>query len=75
MRSLTLGDVSSAVRQDEQSVELADRSGDAFTRTTLATALAVNLILCFRPLPRGRGTPTDDAAAVSPALLDARPRF
>ena len=41
--SLTLGDVSSAVRQGEQSVELADRSGDAFqrmvTRTTLAAAL------------------------------------
>jgi len=30
--SLTLGDVSSAVRQGEQSVELADRSGDAFHR-------------------------------------------
>ena len=30
--SLTLGDVSSAVRQGEQSVELADRSGDAFQR-------------------------------------------
>jgi hypothetical protein len=41
--SLTLGDVSSAVRQGEQSVELADRSGDAFKRmsdrTTLAAAL------------------------------------
>jgi hypothetical protein len=41
--SLTLGDVSSAVRQGEQSVELADRSGDAYirqlTRTTLAAAL------------------------------------
>ena len=41
--SLTLGDVSSAVRQGEQSVELADRSGDAFqrmvNRTTLADAL------------------------------------
>jgi hypothetical protein len=41
--SLTLGDVSSTVRQGEQSVELADRSGDAFqrmvNRTTLAAAL------------------------------------
>ena len=41
--SLTLGDVSSAVRQGEQSVELADRSGDPFhrmvNRTTLADAL------------------------------------
>ena len=41
--SLTLGDVSSAVRQGEQSVELADRSGDAswrmISRMTLATAL------------------------------------
>ncbi|MCH8047941.1 MAG: hypothetical protein IID44_29960, partial [Planctomycetes bacterium] len=41
--SLTLGDVSSAVRQGEQSVELSDRSGDAFQRmgkrTTLAAAL------------------------------------
>jgi tetratricopeptide (TPR) repeat protein len=41
--SLTLGDVSSAVRQGEQSVELADLSGDAFERlsdrTTLADAL------------------------------------
>ena len=43
--SLTLGDVSSAVRQGEQNVELADRSGDASQgmskRTTLAAALAV----------------------------------
>jgi hypothetical protein len=41
--SLTLGDVSSAVRRGEQSVELADRSGVAFQRmgkrTTLAAAL------------------------------------
>lgn len=39
---LTLGDVSSAVRQGEQSVELADRSGDAFmqmaTRAMLGAA-------------------------------------
>ena len=38
--SLTLGDVSSAVRQGEQSVELADRSGDAFRRMSLRTTLA-----------------------------------
>ncbi len=40
---LTLGDVSAAVRAAEHSVELADRSGDAFARmgyrTTLADAL------------------------------------
>jgi hypothetical protein len=38
--SLTAGDVSSAVRQGEQSVELVDRSGDAFLRVVNRTALA-----------------------------------
>ena len=41
--SLMLGDVSSAVRQGEQSVELADRSGDAFLRMGLRTTLAAAL--------------------------------
>ena len=41
--SLTLGEVSSAVRQGEQSVELADRSGDAFQRMSKRTTLAAAL--------------------------------
>jgi hypothetical protein len=41
--SLTLGDVSSAVRQGEQSVEVADRSGDAFHRMSKRTTLAAAL--------------------------------
>ena len=38
--SLTLGDVSSAVRRSEQSAELADRSTHAFERMTSRTTLA-----------------------------------
>jgi len=38
--TLTLGDVASAVQAAEESVELADRSGDAFWRMSQRTALA-----------------------------------
>ena len=41
--SLTLGDVSSALRQGERSVALADRSGDAFQRFSKRTTLAAAL--------------------------------
>ena len=37
---LTLGDVPAAVRDAEQSVDFADRSGDAFQRTSMRTTLA-----------------------------------
>jgi hypothetical protein len=40
---LTLGDVSAAVRAAEQSVELADRSGDTFQRVARRTTLADTL--------------------------------
>lgn len=46
---LTLGDVSAAVRSAEQSVELADRSGDAGMRMMMRTTLADALYQSARP--------------------------
>jgi hypothetical protein len=70
--SLTLGDVSSAVRQGEWSVELADRSGDAFQRmarrTTLADALhAAGDGGAGEPNAIASGDPANDASGNRPA--------
>jgi hypothetical protein len=77
--SLTLGDVSSAVRQGEQSVELADRGGDAFmrmaTRTTLAAALhAAGGKRGSRGAGEAGETRRQGSLLVSPSQPSARPR-
>ena len=61
--SLTLGDVSSAVRQGEQSVELADRSGDAYQRQSRRTTLGAALFCAGdfgRRKDKGGRAKTDD---------------
>ncbi|MGZ0166657.1 MAG: tetratricopeptide repeat protein [Planctomycetales bacterium] len=76
---LTLGDVSSAVRQGEQSVALADRSGDAFwrmgTRTTLAAALFCDKEREPNTLASGLSASPRRAPLAHPLILpSARPR-
>jgi hypothetical protein len=74
--SLTLGDVSSAVRQGEQSVELADHSGDAFERMADRTTLAAALHASERMNDeRGRMKTEDDASFILPPSSFASAAF
>jgi len=76
--SLTLGRVAQAQRYGQQSVELADRSGDAFWRMVSRTILADTLHQGGAVgggsgrVPRGRSHAEGDAARIPAALLGAR---
>ncbi len=75
--TVTLGELPRAVAFGEQSVELADRSGDAFQRMGKRRTLAYALHQAGRVggehggLPRGRGNPGGAAVQVPAALLAA----
>jgi hypothetical protein len=70
--SLTLGDVSSSVLQGEQSVELADRSGDAFKRKTTRARLGAALHANGRMKDEGgRMKQEEDSSFASAAFREA----